>query len=401
MRITTDGIPNNHAGTLVDESLELCEFCDRFYPRDRKLLIGASGSMEQCLHCACNASYGVLVAQTWGDDYAAELIKNLAAYFARAAAEHDRSRCPWAPECFLCDALAADALPRDRRSIRAWLSRSGALAERPPRIKLGDLRRWLELGPGEQAALAVALAGKLSARLSSGAFVATEAGGLPCLRHEPTGITLMIVPRPAPPERPFLLSRTVVTVEQGARLGVLLAPASAGDENAPTLPLAGFDLRALPPAWSSSPFRLPTAAEWLEASRYRLRGMAYAGAAGAQVPTWPDACCWHAGNARGPQPVEAHAAYANELGLVDLVGNVDELVDLGDGYAEAIGGSYRNTARELAAMLTLAEGDVAPSAVGELRIRLPIRPLDERDALGRLVPLLLPPHVGFRVALDI
>jgi hypothetical protein len=401
VRITTDGLPNDDAGPLDDEGRELCEFCNRLYPRGRGLLVGVSGSMEQCLHCACNGSYADLVAKTLSDENVSALIKNLALYFARAAAEHDRGRCRWAPACFLCDALAADALPRDRRSVRAWLSRYGALADRPPRVDLGALRRWPGLGPGEQVALAAALAGELSAKPGAGAFAATEAGGVPCLRHGPTGITLMIVPRSKPRERPFLLSRTVVTVEQGARLGVLRAPASAGDESAQTLPLTGFDLRALFEAWSSSPFRLPNASEWLVASRRRLRGVAYAGAAGASVPASPEACCWHAGNARSPQPVEAHAAYANDLGLVDLVGNVDELVGVGDGYIETIGGSYRNTASELEPMLTLAEGDAAPSAAGERRVRLPIGSLDERDALGRLPPLPLPPHVGFRVAVDI
>ncbi len=395
VRITTDGIANDGANVVGGEGGELCEFCDRLYPRDRGLLVGASGSMMQCLHCACNGTYADLAAKALGDEGVSELVKNLAAYFARAAAEHDRGRCPWAPACFLCDALAADALPRGRGAVRAWLLRYGVSDGRPARVGLDGLRRWLELGPGERAAIAAALAGKLSARSRSGAFAATEVGGLACLRHEPTGIALMVVPR-AKPRRPFLLGRTVVTVVQGARLGVRRAPAPAGDEGAPSLPLTGFDLRALLAAWSSSPFRLPTAAEWALASRHRLRNVPDTAARG--VAASADTHCWHAGNASGPQPVEGRAAYANDLGLVDLVGNVDELVGVGDGYFETVGGSYQSAARDLEPLLARAEGDEQPAAA---RVRLPVGSLDERDALGRLPPLPLPPHVGFRVALDL
>jgi len=421
--IGTDGTTEQIEG---EEGLEQCEFCGRYYPAIPTLWAGLSGSNVACLHCCFNDAYediremmdrikagssrladpdlheglaeNLLFLEELSDQ-SGRRIGGIRGYVQRCLADHKPESCSWRPNCFLCDCLAAGGDPADPAAIERWLSLL-SLQPPPKPIDIRVLKSWLEFDAKEQAVFVAQLAEELDRqwRHHDIRFVAEqEPGGLPCIRTLPYEIDFVIVPAAGRRRKPFLLARTPLTRTQGARLGLLEAPEEANGD----LPMTAFDLQVLPKIFSAGPLRLPTASEWAFASGYPLRNVDYVVKGRKRIPADIEGCCWHAANTETVRSVEANASRANELGLVDLVGNVNELVGINEDRLETVGGSFQSHTHELVALFELPQTNKPPTNRQTKVWSWPITSLVDRDAFGRLQSRPVPLHVGLRLAIGL
>jgi hypothetical protein len=348
------------------DGLLACEFCERMYASDPSLWVSRSGSMVSCLHCAMHDTLvaapfdaaAVLEAERMRDE-ADRLVGGLRGYLRRCLRDHRTASCWIGPRCLLCAASAAGASPSARATLDPWLLRLGyttaparrgaravadfndrpeASAARTPSKR--ELAAWSTLDRPAQIALVTAAIAALHERTGQRDrpfFVLDDEGPTPGVLFAPAAIALRVVPANRAGLAPFLLSRTLVTVEQAARLGIFDGPVPEQERSSA---LAGPRIDLLPRAWRGG-LRLPTEAEWAAAARL---------------------------------------AQTSALDLDDLGRGLDELIGVERAHIETV--------------------RLGPRAK-LLRSDYPISTLGERDAIGREAPIRTPSSVGLRVAVSL
>lgn len=368
--VTIDALDRAHPG------FGLCEFCHRVYPAEVPICGAPS---EMCAHCVFESLREVLHDEAaWAEAWAVEAeneddgFPSLATYVWAFASRHDVAECHRQPNCFLCDAVRGGAPLDSREQLERWLEDRGfAAPAEEPELDPKVLDTWLERSREEQLRALATLARTLVLRDDREVElrVGQSAEGIPILRHTVSGVELAVVPRQGRC-RSFLLAITPLSVGQAAALGM---PTNESD---PAMPWTCFDVARLQSLWGWG-FRLPLVDEWEVASR------ASSGPASLLVA-----------ECETPAAVERSPRSINVLGLADLAGQVAELVEVREAAVLTVGGSHRSPARALEPLSLDAPKNAAKRRERVLLEEHPIRPL------GGILPSLVPPHVGIRLALD-
>lgn len=368
--VTIDELDRAHPG------VDLCEFCHRVYPAE--VPIGGAPS-EMCVHCVFESLHALVGDEAaWAEAWAVEAeneddeFPSLANYVLAFTAPHEPAACQRQPNCFLCDAALGGAPLTSLAELERWLEDQGfAAPAEEPELDPKVLDTWLELSREDQLRALATLARTLVLRDNREVElrVGESAEGIPILRHTVSGVELAVVPRQGRC-RSFLLAITPLSAGQAAALGM---PTNDLD---PAMPWTGFDVARLQSLWSWG-FRLPLEDEWEVASR-----------------TGSEPTSLFVAECESPASTERSPRAINALGLADLAGQVAELVEVREAAVLTVGGSHRSPASALEPLSLDAPKNTAKRRARALLEEHPIRPL------GGILPSVVPPHVGIRLALD-
>lgn len=341
----------------------LCERCHRVYPAD---VTFDGAPSERCIHCL----YEDLLELKGDPEFASEIERlaedhlALSRYLRRYAPSHDRESCCRRPRCILCDALQAGAPLNALHPLREWLEDRGLTPRKElRRPRRADFKDWPSLSESARVSALETVRPVLRLALEVGH---ARSGHLALLNRE-NDLEFVVIPGRGPVST-FLLATTPLSGQQATALGAVPSTLS------PEMPWAGFDLEYLSSLWRWQ-VRLPTEREW------RLACEPSAGPVAQFV-------CDGAPLAR----VIREGAPVNALGLTDLAGQVAELLAVQEVSVGTIGGSAATPRARLEALSRPAPKDSEARTLRCVLEQHPIRPL------GGLLPSLVPPFVGVRLA---
>ncbi len=215
-------------------------------------------------------------------------------------------------------------------SASGWFVRSdpGVLTAAEAALPIGALTRreaWNAATPQDQDAVIGAVQDALGADFQRVATKVYRVGELEhrigVFRHVQTGMLMHLIPG-GEGVRPLLVARHELLQREWDSVK---AHESLSDQRffsgAETLPLERFTRAELAAFEDATGLRLPTDTEWLHAARAGSAGPTFWG--NGDPATW----CWSEANADGRlRPASDHEGFGNAFGLVDVLGNLEEMV---------------------------------------------------------------------------